>query len=257
MCCVYRLNFLSQLNVASIALQNPFSMLCAWHLIRCLPFIFILSSLSPFCRPSCALSPLFCMKTHHSLVHALLPSSTTSRRLPPSLLPSLTHPPTVRALAHTHTLTVQPLRVVTEDTCLFHYLVPAPMSPSNKSVGSDAGSQDSVDGNTGPRSVKVAWLGIKTKTELSCFRKFLCAFDWPACRRSCLTEYLCLKPKSDPFLCLFRQLADVSGHSFFSLSFLFSSPTFQHPVRVSPFARPLRLLSSSILFVFFVPLFSY
>uniref|UniRef100_A0A665VI27 Dynein, cytoplasmic 1, intermediate chain 2b n=1 Tax=Echeneis naucrates TaxID=173247 RepID=A0A665VI27_ECHNA len=44
-----------------------------------------------------------------------------------------------------------PLRVVTEDTCLFHYLVPAPMSPSNKSVGSDAGSQDSGDGNAGPR----------------------------------------------------------------------------------------------------------
>uniref|UniRef100_A0A8C6PZ24 Dynein, cytoplasmic 1, intermediate chain 2b n=1 Tax=Nothobranchius furzeri TaxID=105023 RepID=A0A8C6PZ24_NOTFU len=47
----------------------------------------------------------------------------------------------------------QPLRVVTEDTCLFHYLVPAPMSPSNKSVGSDAGSQDSGDGNTGPRTL--------------------------------------------------------------------------------------------------------
>ncbi|XP_024129435.1 dynein, cytoplasmic 1, intermediate chain 2a isoform X2 [Oryzias melastigma] len=31
--------------------------------------------------------------------------------------------------------------------------VPAPMSPSNKSVGSDAGSQDSVDGNTGPRTL--------------------------------------------------------------------------------------------------------
>ncbi|KAM9790264.1 dynein, cytoplasmic 1, intermediate chain 2a-like isoform 3-T5 [Syngnathus typhle] len=47
--------------------------------------------------------------------------------------------------------TAQPLRVVTEDTCLFHYLVPAPMSPSNKSVASDAGSQDSGDGNAGPR----------------------------------------------------------------------------------------------------------
>ncbi|KAM8727818.1 dynein, cytoplasmic 1, intermediate chain 2a-like isoform 1-T1 [Acanthopagrus schlegelii] len=46
-----------------------------------------------------------------------------------------------------------PLRVVTEDTCLFHYLVPAPMSPSNKSVGSDAGSQDSGDGNAGPRTL--------------------------------------------------------------------------------------------------------
>ncbi|XP_030219418.1 cytoplasmic dynein 1 intermediate chain 2 isoform X5 [Gadus morhua] len=45
----------------------------------------------------------------------------------------------------------EPLRIITEDTCLFHYLVPAPMSPSNKSVGSDAGSQDSGDGNAGPR----------------------------------------------------------------------------------------------------------
>uniref|UniRef100_A0A8D0AHG8 Dynein cytoplasmic 1 intermediate chain 2 n=1 Tax=Sander lucioperca TaxID=283035 RepID=A0A8D0AHG8_SANLU len=51
----------------------------------------------------------------------------------------------------------QPLRVVTEDTCLFHYLVPAPMSPSNKSVGSDAGSQDSGDGNAGPRCVTLHW----------------------------------------------------------------------------------------------------
>ncbi|XP_077414374.1 dynein, cytoplasmic 1, intermediate chain 2a-like isoform X1 [Vanacampus margaritifer] len=49
--------------------------------------------------------------------------------------------------------TAQPLRVVTEDTCLFHYLVPAPMSPSNKSVASDAGSQDSGDGNAGPRTL--------------------------------------------------------------------------------------------------------
>uniref|UniRef100_A0A4W5JQU8 Dynein cytoplasmic 1 intermediate chain 2 n=1 Tax=Hucho hucho TaxID=62062 RepID=A0A4W5JQU8_9TELE len=42
----------------------------------------------------------------------------------------------------------QPLRVVTEDTCLFHYLVPPPMSPTCKSVGtpSEAGSQDSGDG---------------------------------------------------------------------------------------------------------------
>uniref|UniRef100_A0A8D0AEB5 Dynein cytoplasmic 1 intermediate chain 2 n=1 Tax=Sander lucioperca TaxID=283035 RepID=A0A8D0AEB5_SANLU len=31
--------------------------------------------------------------------------------------------------------------------------VPAPMSPSNKSVGSDAGSQDSGDGNAGPRTL--------------------------------------------------------------------------------------------------------
>uniref|UniRef100_A0A673J1C4 Dynein cytoplasmic 1 intermediate chain 2 n=1 Tax=Sinocyclocheilus rhinocerous TaxID=307959 RepID=A0A673J1C4_9TELE len=39
------------------------------------------------------------------------------------------------------------------DTCLFHYLVPPPMSPSAKSVGtpSETGSQDSGDGGTGPR----------------------------------------------------------------------------------------------------------
>ncbi|XP_048056174.1 dynein, cytoplasmic 1, intermediate chain 2a isoform X1 [Megalobrama amblycephala] len=50
---------------------------------------------------------------------------------------------------------VQPLRVVTEDTCLFHYLVPPPMSPSAKSVGtpSETGSQDSGDGGTGPRTL--------------------------------------------------------------------------------------------------------
>ncbi|TRY77541.1 hypothetical protein DNTS_001960 [Danionella cerebrum] len=48
---------------------------------------------------------------------------------------------------------VQPLRVVTEDSCLFHYLVPPPMSPSAKSVGSETGSQDSGDGGTGPRTL--------------------------------------------------------------------------------------------------------
>uniref|UniRef100_A0A8B9L9C3 Dynein, cytoplasmic 1, intermediate chain 2b n=1 Tax=Astyanax mexicanus TaxID=7994 RepID=A0A8B9L9C3_ASTMX len=48
---------------------------------------------------------------------------------------------------------LQPLRVVTEDTCLFHYLVPPPMSPSAKSVGSETGSQDSGDGATGPRTL--------------------------------------------------------------------------------------------------------
>ncbi|XP_064788263.1 cytoplasmic dynein 1 intermediate chain 2-like isoform X3 [Oncorhynchus masou masou] len=42
----------------------------------------------------------------------------------------------------------QPLRVITEDTCLFHYLVPAPMSPSAKSMCSETGSQDSGDGNS-------------------------------------------------------------------------------------------------------------
>ncbi|XP_070988932.1 cytoplasmic dynein 1 intermediate chain 2-like isoform X3 [Oncorhynchus clarkii lewisi] len=44
--------------------------------------------------------------------------------------------------------TAQPLRVITEDTCLFHYLVPAPMSPSAKSMCSETGSQDSGDGNS-------------------------------------------------------------------------------------------------------------
>ncbi|XP_029103276.1 cytoplasmic dynein 1 intermediate chain 2 isoform X1 [Scleropages formosus] len=48
-----------------------------------------------------------------------------------------------------------PLRIVTEDTCLFHYLVPPPMSPTSKSVGtpSEAGSQDSGDGAVGPRTL--------------------------------------------------------------------------------------------------------
>ncbi|XP_028927544.1 cytoplasmic dynein 1 intermediate chain 2 isoform X4 [Ornithorhynchus anatinus] len=48
---------------------------------------------------------------------------------------------------------VQPLRIVTADTCLFHYLVPPPMSPSSKSVStpSEAGSQDSGDGAVGSR----------------------------------------------------------------------------------------------------------
>uniref|UniRef100_A0AAQ6A2T1 Dynein, cytoplasmic 1, intermediate chain 2b n=1 Tax=Amphiprion ocellaris TaxID=80972 RepID=A0AAQ6A2T1_AMPOC len=66
----------------------------------------------------------------------------------------------------------QPLRVVTEDTCLFHYLVPAPMSPSNKSVGSDAGSQDSGDGNAGPRSVIVC--DTEREMRIGYFRSFLC-----------------------------------------------------------------------------------
>ncbi|XP_073401969.1 cytoplasmic dynein 1 intermediate chain 2 isoform X2 [Dendrobates tinctorius] len=52
-------------------------------------------------------------------------------------------------------LAVQPLRIVTEDTCLFHYLVPPPTSPSSKSVStpSEAGSQDSGDGTTGARTL--------------------------------------------------------------------------------------------------------
>ncbi|XP_032845655.2 cytoplasmic dynein 1 intermediate chain 2 isoform X1 [Tyto alba] len=50
---------------------------------------------------------------------------------------------------------VQPLRVVTADTCLFHYLVPPPTSPSSKSVStpSEAGSQDSGDGAVGSRTL--------------------------------------------------------------------------------------------------------
>ncbi|XP_006636574.1 dynein, cytoplasmic 1, intermediate chain 2a isoform X1 [Lepisosteus oculatus] len=49
----------------------------------------------------------------------------------------------------------QPLRVVTADTCLFHYLVPPPMSPSSKSVStpSETGSQDSGDGAVGARTL--------------------------------------------------------------------------------------------------------
>ncbi|KAM8934589.1 cytoplasmic dynein 1 intermediate chain 2 isoform 1-T1 [Pelodytes ibericus] len=54
-------------------------------------------------------------------------------------------------------LAFQPLRIVTEDTCLFHYLVPPPTSPSSKSVStpSEAGSQDSGDG-TGGASARTA-----------------------------------------------------------------------------------------------------
>ncbi|XP_041433663.1 uncharacterized protein LOC431853 isoform X2 [Xenopus laevis] len=52
-------------------------------------------------------------------------------------------------------MAVQPLRIVTEDTCLFHYLVPPPTSPSSKSVStpSEAGSQDSGDGTGGARTL--------------------------------------------------------------------------------------------------------
>uniref|UniRef100_A0AAX7SUL8 Dynein, cytoplasmic 1, intermediate chain 2b n=1 Tax=Astatotilapia calliptera TaxID=8154 RepID=A0AAX7SUL8_ASTCA len=69
------------------------------------------------------------------------------------------------ALLQSVGITPDPLRVVTEDTCLFHYLVPAPMSPSNKSVGSDAGSQDSGDGNAGPRSERAREMGIVTQVD--------------------------------------------------------------------------------------------
>uniref|UniRef100_A0A8C9TB72 Dynein cytoplasmic 1 intermediate chain 2 n=1 Tax=Scleropages formosus TaxID=113540 RepID=A0A8C9TB72_SCLFO len=44
---------------------------------------------------------------------------------------------------------------VKTDACLFHYLVPPPMSPTSKSVDtpSEAGSQDSGDGAVGPRTL--------------------------------------------------------------------------------------------------------
>ncbi|XP_013767729.1 cytoplasmic dynein 1 intermediate chain 2-like isoform X3 [Pundamilia nyererei] len=70
----------------------------------------------------------------------------------------------------------QPLRVVTEDTCLFHYLVPAPMSPSNKSVGSDAGSQDSGDGNAGPRRGAVR-LGMSKVTQVDFLPKEMVSYS--------------------------------------------------------------------------------
>ncbi|XP_078119647.1 dynein, cytoplasmic 1, intermediate chain 2a-like isoform X3 [Sander vitreus] len=70
----------------------------------------------------------------------------------------------------------QPLRVVTEDTCLFHYLVPAPMSPSNKSVGSDAGSQDSGDGNAGPRRGAVR-LGMSKVTQVDFVPKEMVSYS--------------------------------------------------------------------------------
>ncbi|XP_031431518.1 cytoplasmic dynein 1 intermediate chain 1 isoform X2 [Clupea harengus] len=51
---------------------------------------------------------------------------------------------------------VQPLQLLTWDTCYFHYLVPTPMSPSSKSVStpSEAGSQESVNGGTTGRTLQ-------------------------------------------------------------------------------------------------------
>ncbi|XP_066539259.1 cytoplasmic dynein 1 intermediate chain 1 isoform X2 [Hoplias malabaricus] len=51
---------------------------------------------------------------------------------------------------------VQPLQVLTWDTCYFHYLVPTPMSPSSQSVStpSDAGSQESMDGGMVARTLQ-------------------------------------------------------------------------------------------------------
>uniref|UniRef100_A0A8C8JZG0 Dynein, cytoplasmic 1, intermediate chain 2b n=1 Tax=Oncorhynchus tshawytscha TaxID=74940 RepID=A0A8C8JZG0_ONCTS len=60
----------------------------------------------------------------------------------------------------------QPLRVITEDTCLFHYLVTTLMSPSAKSVGSESGSQDSGDGNSRSVCVRGFRLGMAKVTQV-------------------------------------------------------------------------------------------
>ncbi|XP_060158237.1 cytoplasmic dynein 1 intermediate chain 2 isoform X5 [Globicephala melas] len=77
------------------------------------------------------------------------------RREAEALLQSmgLTPESPIASVAYCNFKTEQPLRVVTADTCLFHYLVPPPMSPSSKSVStpSEAGSQDSGDGAVGSR----------------------------------------------------------------------------------------------------------
>ncbi|XP_058604224.1 cytoplasmic dynein 1 intermediate chain 1 isoform X8 [Onychostoma macrolepis] len=51
---------------------------------------------------------------------------------------------------------VQPLQLLTWDTCYFHYLVPTPMSPSSQSVSppSETGSQESIDGGTVGRTLQ-------------------------------------------------------------------------------------------------------
>lgn len=117
----------------------------------------------------------------HSLSHSLTLPATHS--LSHSLSTRLLAHSSPDPLTHTHALAAQPLRVVTEDTCLFHYLVPAPMSPSNKSVGSDAGSQDSGDGNAGPRSVNALWVSCAVGL---CLHASVCVFGLIS--RSSLTE---------------------------------------------------------------------
>ncbi|XP_043117186.1 cytoplasmic dynein 1 intermediate chain 1 isoform X1 [Puntigrus tetrazona] len=54
---------------------------------------------------------------------------------------------------------VQPLQLLTWDTCYFHYLVPTPMSPSSQSVSppSETGSQESIDGGTVGRYRTLQW----------------------------------------------------------------------------------------------------
>uniref|UniRef100_A0A8C1TIN6 Dynein, cytoplasmic 1, intermediate chain 1 n=1 Tax=Cyprinus carpio TaxID=7962 RepID=A0A8C1TIN6_CYPCA len=51
---------------------------------------------------------------------------------------------------------VQPLQLLTWDTCYFHYLVPTPISPSSQSVSppSETGSQESIDGGTVGRTLQ-------------------------------------------------------------------------------------------------------
>uniref|UniRef100_A0A674CJC9 Dynein cytoplasmic 1 intermediate chain 2 n=1 Tax=Salmo trutta TaxID=8032 RepID=A0A674CJC9_SALTR len=77
------------------------------------------------------------------LLFSSLPSFTTNQ-----LTFLFTHSFTPSFFDPTHTHTAQLLRVITEDTCLFHNLVTTLMSPSAKSVGSESGSQDSGDGNS-------------------------------------------------------------------------------------------------------------
>ncbi|XP_061694467.1 cytoplasmic dynein 1 intermediate chain 2-like isoform X2 [Syngnathoides biaculeatus] len=54
--------------------------------------------------------------------------------------------------------------------------VPAPMSPSNKSVASDAGSQDSGDGNAGPRRGAVR-LGMSKITQVDIIPKEMVSYS--------------------------------------------------------------------------------
>uniref|UniRef100_A0A3Q2YXF3 Dynein, cytoplasmic 1, intermediate chain 2b n=1 Tax=Hippocampus comes TaxID=109280 RepID=A0A3Q2YXF3_HIPCM len=54
--------------------------------------------------------------------------------------------------------------------------VPAPMSPSNKSVASDAGSQDSGDGNAGPRRGAVR-LGMSKVTQVDIVPKEMVSYS--------------------------------------------------------------------------------
>uniref|UniRef100_V9KGY6 Cytoplasmic dynein 1 intermediate chain 2-like protein n=1 Tax=Callorhinchus milii TaxID=7868 RepID=V9KGY6_CALMI len=66
---------------------------------------------------------------------------------------------------------VQPLRAVTGDTCLFHYLVHSPISPS-KSLGtpSESESQESVEGTAGARTLQwdsdLSVLQLQTDSEM-------------------------------------------------------------------------------------------